>query len=398
MQRVKDMVAAVVRAFWLAVLVATGAPALAQGSPFSPAVIVNGRAVTFFELDQRALLFSLLEPGIDAAAQARASLIDDRLRQQAAEAAEVSVPEAALAAGMEEFASRAKLTADEFIAALAERGVARETFRDFVLAGLLWREAVRVEFLATTQVSEREIDRAIAGGIASGGALKVLLSELVIPTGGVTDAMELALRIKGDVATPAGFAAAARVHSSAPSAAQGGVLDWAELSALPPQIAAIAAPLAIGQMSDPIALDGAVTLLFMRDRSATGGEAPGAMTLDFVTVPAASALPAATGICPDALALGRGLPEEAVQRRQVPQGQIGGALGSALAGLDAGESAAYTSEDGQRRRVMLCARTPLTEFPASREDVRGQLLNQKMAIRAQSHLEKLRAEAHIVGP
>ena len=44
---------------------------------------------------------------------------------------------------MDEFASRAQLSADEFITALGQRGVAPETFRDFIAAGVGWRDLIR---------------------------------------------------------------------------------------------------------------------------------------------------------------------------------------------------------------------------------------------------------------
>ncbi len=394
-----------------ALLCSPALPALAQQSAFSPAITVNGKVISQFELDQRATLFALLQPGIDAALEARTSLIDDRLRQQAAEALGIEVTADAIMAGMETFAARANLPASEFTAAIGERGVAPETFRDFVSAGLVWREVIRQEFLALTPVSEREIDRAIAGGMAAGGEPNLLLSEIVIPLDGTSDAALLASRIKRFSSAPVAFAAAARVHSKSNSATQGGALDWTPLSALPPEIAAAVGGLEIGQTSELVMQPESVVLLLLRDRSSTGPAEPvapevaarGAMLVDFVRLPLTgqtdpAALRAGVDRCEDLMGLARGLPEETELRQSLPQGALDPATGAALAGLDAGETAIVTAGTGQQSLVMLCARTPAVDLAASRQDVRARILNQKMALRAQNHLERLRAQAHITEP
>ena len=122
------------------VLTALALPAasLAQGA-FSPVAKVNDRVITGFELEQRILLNQLLRAPGDLDELSLEQLIDDRLRLDAAQAAGVSISEEAVDAGMEEFASRAQLTKDEFVAAIGQAGVEEATFRDFVRAGAAWR-------------------------------------------------------------------------------------------------------------------------------------------------------------------------------------------------------------------------------------------------------------------
>lgn len=57
-------------------------PALAQS--FSPAIKVNDRVITEYELDQRMRMLRLFRTPGDIPAQAEEQLIDDRLRLQAA--------------------------------------------------------------------------------------------------------------------------------------------------------------------------------------------------------------------------------------------------------------------------------------------------------------------------
>ncbi len=62
---------------------------------------------------------------------------------------------------MTEFAGRANLTAEEFVGELQKVGIAPETFRDLVVAGLLWREAVRARFAGQVTVTEADVDKAL---------------------------------------------------------------------------------------------------------------------------------------------------------------------------------------------------------------------------------------------
>lgn len=119
--------------------------AQAQGS-FEPVITVNGRVITGYELDQRVLFLDILRVPGDHLAEAERGLIEDRLRLEAAKRDGITVTPAQLTAGMEEFASRANLPLDQFLEAIGQGGIAPETYRDFVHAGLLWREVVRARF------------------------------------------------------------------------------------------------------------------------------------------------------------------------------------------------------------------------------------------------------------
>ena len=162
----------------------TGA-ALAQGD-FSPVVYVNDRVVTQFELEQRRRLLVLFQTTGDLDTQAREQLIEDRLRLFAAEIDGVVVTDEQIVEGTEEFAGRANLTGDQLLAILAQAGVARETFEDFIRAGQAWRTVVRGRFGPRAQVTEAEVDRAIsnaAGATGGPGTLAVEYAEYLVPAG-----------------------------------------------------------------------------------------------------------------------------------------------------------------------------------------------------------------------
>ncbi|MFN7001715.1 MAG: peptidylprolyl isomerase, partial [Elioraea tepidiphila] len=135
-------------------------PAAAQDL-FAPRLYVNDRVITEYEIMQRAMFLQVLRSPGNPEEEALKALIEDRLRQTEAERLKLTLSEEELRQGMEEFAARANLTADGLIAEFAKVGIAAETFRDFVSAGLLWRKAVRARFLGQVPISENDIDRAL---------------------------------------------------------------------------------------------------------------------------------------------------------------------------------------------------------------------------------------------
>ena len=373
--------------------------ALAQGNPFAPVMRVGDRVITQYELTQRVLFLGVLNAPGDVSALAMEGLIEDRLRQAAADAAGIVIEAGAVQAGMEEFAARANLTAAQLIEALAPGGVEAETFRDFVEAGVTWREVIRAKYAGKIQISEAEIDRAIAAGVAAGGEVRVLLLEMVIPTdGNATAALALANRLRSEIKTEAGFAQAARLHSKSDSAAKGGALDWTPLAALPDGVASRILALDKGGISDPIQQPGAVVMFYLRDITQSGGDGAAATEVDFATFQlppgmTETLVQSRTDRCEDLYPLASGLPESALQRQTLPESQLPAAVAAALAGLDAGETAMTGGS-----LLMLCARVPQSAVPPSRDEVRSQLQNRKLAALAANDLEELRSEAIITPP
>ena len=135
------------------VSLALGTPLLAQDL-FAPRLYVNDRAITTYEVEQRALFLRVLRAPGNPEEEALKALTEDRLRQTEAERLGIKLVEKDLTAGLTEFASRANLTAEEFAAELEKAGIAAETFRDFVAAGVLWRQVVRAKFMGQVPISE----------------------------------------------------------------------------------------------------------------------------------------------------------------------------------------------------------------------------------------------------
>jgi peptidyl-prolyl cis-trans isomerase SurA len=379
-------------------------PVLAQDL-FTPRLYVNDRAITQFEVEQRALFLRVLRAPGNPEEEALKALVEDRLRFTEAERLGLELTEEDLAAGLTEFAARANLTADEFVAELAKAGISAETMRDFVAAGVLWRQVVRARFLGQVPISENDIDRALEAS-ARPRALQVLTSELVIPApeGQEEAALARAQELSDSLSGEGAFAAAARRYSAAPTAGAGGRLDWLPLANLPGEIGQKILALDAGEVSDPIAVPGAVVLFLLRDVAVDTTAEPIAVTVEWAEflIPDDAAgiarIRAAADECNDLYGQATGLPEDRLTVTKGPLDSVPGDVALELARLDPGESSIALTRAGYRRLLMLCGREQTLETPPTRDQVRERVINQKLEGLAEGYIEELRSAALIREP
>ncbi len=372
---------------------------------FTPRLYVNDRVITNYEVAQRALFLRVLRAPGNPEEEALKALTEDRLRQTEAERLGLTLSDEDLMRGMNEFASRANLTAEQFVAELEKAGIAAETFRDFVAAGLLWRQAVRARFLGQVPISEVDVDRALEAS-ARPRALQVLASELVIPApeGQEDAAMARAQELSDTLSGEAAFASAARRFSAAPTAGAGGRLDWLPLANLPAAIAQKILALDTGEVSDPIAVPGAVVLFLLRDVAMDTKAEPLSVSVEWAEflVPDDAAeiarIRAAADSCTDLYTQAKGLPEDRLTVTKAGIDQVPGDVALELARLDRGEISTALTRGGYRRLLMLCGREQVVEPPPTRDQIREQVINQKLEGLAEGYMEELRSAAIIREP
>lgn len=383
--------------------------AVAQQGMFAPALTVNDQVVTGYELEQRALMLGVLNAPGDLRALAREQLIDDRLRLEAAAQAGIRPEEQAVLEGMEEFAGRANLSREQFTAALAQRGVAEETFRDFVRAGVAWRELVRQRFARQSAVSEDEIDRALSTG-GGGSTVRVLLSEIIMPmTPQTADEVRARAERIAELDSEAAFSAQARRFSATATRDEGGRLPWRALDELPPALRPLVLALKPGEVTDPLPIEGAVALFQLRDIEEAGYSTPEIGAVEYAayympggrsaeTLARARALAARTDRCDDLYGVAKGQPPEVLDRQTLPPEQLPTDIAFELSKLDPGEvSTALTRSNGQTLVfLMLCGRTAAVNAEVDRQEFGANLRNQRLQSQAEGYLAQLRADARII--
>lgn len=392
-------------------LLAPGFSAAAQdGNLFAPAVMVNERAITNYEVAQReALLSALTGPG-DHHDEALKGLIDDRLRLAEAARYGLVVSDADLKAGMDEFAGRSKLKTDEFLQKLQEGGVDPQTFRDFVKAGLAWRAVVSATIAPRVKVTDADIEDARALSLAH-GVPRVLLSELILPgtpeyigqTGPLAE--QLSATLKGDAA----FSAAAQQYSVSDSAKNGGKIDWMPVSNLPQSVVTAVVALSPGQVSKPLALPNAIGIFELRGLADAAPPPAAQITVSYakyqipdIRTPEGAAAAARvhdkTNGCGDLYGLAKGSPDGTLTEVSQPMQAVPADVALALAPLDPGEFSTTIRQGPNTVLLMLCSRTVTETPPPTQDELRSALFNDRVNTLADQQLDTLRAAANIRTP
>jgi len=382
-------------------------PAIAQ-SLFSPAITVNEDVITYFELEQRALFMTILRAPGDPTDLARKALVEDRLKQQAIKQAGLEAAPEDVEAGIDEFAARAQLKTDDFVKALEQAGVSRETLRDFVEIGISWREYVSARFLSQSRPTEAEIDIAI--GRSGSGGVQVLLSEVIIPV--TVENTEQVEAVAAEISQAKGFdafSAAATKYSASETRANGGRLDWIPITDLPAGLRPMILELAPGEVTAPISLPKAVALFQMRGVRESGVAAPRYASIEYAvyylaggrspeTLATAASLVDQIDTCDDLYGIAKDQPETTLERNSKAPQEIPRDIALELAKLDEGEtSIALTRSNGQTlMMLMLCGRTAGQGTEDLRQEVSDALTQQRLNSFAANFLEQLRADALII--
>ena len=159
-----------------------------------------------------------------------------------------------------------------------------------------------------------------------------------------------------------------------------------------------------GEVSDPISVPGAVVLFMLRDVAEDKTAEPISVTVDWVEflVPDDAAeiarLRNKADSCPMLMGEAKGLPDDRMVRTKVGMEAVPNDVALELAKLDLNETSVALARGSFRRLLMLCGREPVLEPMPTRDQVREQVINQKLEGLAEGYLEELRSAAIIREP
>ena len=376
-----------------------GSPAMSQ-SLFDSVISVDRAAITKYELDQRIRFFELLKPSNNVEDEARNSLIEDRLKIAAARRADIQLTPEALMAAMSDFAKNSNNNLNQLLDDLAQDGVDEQTFRDYVEAGITWRQLVRGRFASRANPTEAEIDRALASAGAQGG-IQVLLTEIVLPAppDQMAAARKIANRLTRIESTNI-FSEQAQLLSVAKSKANGGKLEWTNLNDLPAGLRPIISGLRPGQITKPLEITNAIVLFQLLDIAETAFQLPKISAIEYAQLagPESAVVSVSTraDTCDDLYGLVKTDAALTLTIQSHPQDQITQAIALRLNGLDKNEqSIRPTTEPNQADMIMLCARIYSIVEDVSRSQVAGNLRSAHLTSLADGYLAELRSNSDI---
>ncbi|TAL36290.1 MAG: hypothetical protein EPN97_06390, partial [Alphaproteobacteria bacterium] len=248
------------------------------------AATVNDDAITFSDIRNRLDLYLAGNPETPPPEirrklekQVLDKLIDEKLQLQEAKKDGITVTDDDIKRGMEQIARQNKLSPAEFQDRIDRTGVKRSTLTEQIRAEIAWSQVVRRKLRPEVNVSESEIDSAMAQMSHGKGKTEYRVAEilLTIPSAEMEDTVRHdADKIIEDVQKGGSFPSAARQYSKAPGAAQGGDLGWIRQGMLNEKLEEALAKMHPGQISAPIRTDKGYHILFLRDVHVAGAATP----------------------------------------------------------------------------------------------------------------------------
>ena len=194
---------------WRSLLCWRGRRRRGAQNPYAPALTVNDGVITHYDID------AARRPARRARGERRPARARDRAADRGPgqgpgrpRRSGIELPEGAVEAGLEEFATARGLTVEQVLQVLDARGIDRQTLDDFVQSGLLWREVVGTRFRARA-TAERGRPRRGAGDRGHPPQEIVELAEIALPFAerGEAATRALAERLSRELARGGDFAA-----------------------------------------------------------------------------------------------------------------------------------------------------------------------------------------------
>lgn len=395
-------------AIYVALLAAiwAGAPApVAAQTAFAPVAVVNDDVITYYDVDQRARILQL--SGAEASPQlngaALEQLVDDQLRLQAAEQAQMTIDDAEVAAGVTQFAGRYGLEPDAFQRRLASLGVAPESVERLARAQLVWRDLMTARFGARATPSELELDGEIELA-ASGRVASYRIGEIAIASGPgrEQEALQRITRVRREALSGADFSALARRFSEAPSGRNGGDVGFVAETSLPPDLAEMVGATPQGGVTEPYQNPGSVSILkvYEKREDAPPWAQDAQMSLRQITVDGdddeararAQALSEDAGGCGAIPNLSDGMTVDSLDRKIVRE--LPDPIRGAVQLLNQGQASRPVQLGDKTAVFIVCDRTGGVDAE-TRNQLREQIRNRRLNRLAEGYLQDLRREAVI---
>jgi peptidyl-prolyl cis-trans isomerase SurA len=257
----------------LAVILVLGSVTCVSAQALRVVARVNDDAISDFELRQR-ITFALRSSGMQEtpdlqqrlAPQILRQMIDERLQIQHAKGLGVKPSEAEINQRVGEIERSAGMQQGQFKAYLQSIGVPYEVAVHQIEATLAWAKIVRRRVRPQVEVSEADIDAAMARVRANVGKTESRVGEIFIPIDKVEQADEAkrsADRVIEQLRRGASFPALAQQFSQGATAQQGGDLGWILPGSLDPALDAVVEKVPLRQASEAIRTPAGYHVLFV---------------------------------------------------------------------------------------------------------------------------------------
>jgi len=238
--------------------------------------LVNDDVITAIDLAVRTQMI-IASSGVPDTPEARQrlrpqvlrALIDDRLRQQAADKEGVSVPQDRIDERMSQLAQNNNMSLDQFREALKHNQIDPNWLEDQIRTEIAWGLLVNRKFRSNIVITDADVDAAERRLREDAGKTEYRLAEIFLSVDDPNDTetvRESAQRLIEQLKKGVDFREIARQFSQSSTASNGGLLGWVAPGDLPPEIASAVQGLQPDTVSDPIRSEGGFHILKLLDQ------------------------------------------------------------------------------------------------------------------------------------
>lgn len=380
---------------------------------------VNDRIITGYDLRQRMLVImamSQIQPTEENIAAIQQQALNDLIEKhlQDAELAKyesLKISDQEVDQEIAGMAREAGTTAPNYMAFLEQGGIRPQPFREQLRTEIGWRDLVGGRFRDRAKVSRTQVDQAMRQLTEAATKPQYLVGEIYLEAnrvGGTQEALNGAKQLVQQMVQGAPFMAVARQFSAAPSAARGGDAGWVVQGTVQPALEQAMEALAVGQLSNPIPVDGGVYILYMRDKRSGAATSLVQMKQVMVELPETASEADVAAATQRLEALRGGLTcDNILERARAEQGMLGADLGESDVAnlLPQFQQVARSAEIGTVSSVVrsplgvhllaVCGRRLGGPEAPSAQQVEARLQNQNYAMLGRRYLRDLRADALI---
>ncbi|HZF33870.1 MAG TPA: peptidylprolyl isomerase [Candidatus Angelobacter sp.] len=196
------------------------------------------------------------------------ALVDDRLRQQAADKEGVSVPQDRIDERMSQLAQNNNMSLDQFRDALKHNHIDPNWLEEQIRTEIAWGTLVNKKFRSNIIITDADIDAAERRLQEDAGKTEYRLAEIFLSVDDPNDTetvRESAQRLIEQLKKGSDFGEIARQFSQSSTASNGGVLGWVAPGDLPTEIASAVQGLQPDTVSEPIRSEGGFHILKLLD-------------------------------------------------------------------------------------------------------------------------------------
>ena len=384
--------------------------------------IVNGDVVTQTDVDQRLALLEIANGGKIPAEeldrlrqQVLRNLIDETLQIQAAKTEKITIKTSDIDRTVTRVAGNVKQSPDQLAGFLTANGSSITSLRRQIEGEIAWQRLQRAKIESSISVGDDEVKAVIQKIEASKGTEEYRVGEIFLSATPDTQAQTLANanKILEQLRAGASFAGYARQYSEASTAAVGGDLGWVRPEQLPQALGAAIREMGPGTISNPIAVQGGVSIIAVQDtrKILTRDPRDAVLSLKQVSI----AFPKGTtreqaepmvarfaeaaktvGGCGGADKIATDFHGEIVQQDQVKMRDLPPALQQLMLPMQVGQATQpFGSLDEGVRVLVMCGRDEIDPTAPSYDEVFNQINEERLNLRARRYLRDLRRDAVI---